>query len=108
MLGAGNLDLLNRAVRGMPAKGAVVEIGSFAGLSINHIIHMMRQAGRSNAVFSVDEWRFEGAQDGTIQGSSVRFADYREHVIDTFQRCLMLFHADSLPYHVVVSSDVSE
>jgi hypothetical protein len=105
MLGPGNLDLLNHAVLGMPAKGAVVEIGSFAGLSINHVIHMMRQAGRSNSVFSVDEWRFEGWQDCIIQDSSVQFADYREHVIDTFRRCLMLFHADSLPYHVVVSSD---
>jgi hypothetical protein len=28
----GNLDLFSHAVRGMPEKGAVIEIGSFAGL----------------------------------------------------------------------------
>ena len=105
MVAAGNLDLLSHAVRGMPEKGAVIEIGSFAGLSINHIIHMMRQARRSNSVVSVDEWHFEGAHDGIIPNSSVLFASYREHVIDTFRRNLMLFHADSLPYHVVSSSD---
>lgn len=104
-LGVGNLDLFNHALRDMPEKGAVIEIGSFAGLSINHIIHMMRQAGRSNSVVSVDEWHFEGARDGVIPCSSVHYDNYREHVIDTFRRNLMLFHADSLPYHIVSGSD---
>ena len=105
MLTPANLHLISHAVNGMPEEGAVIEIGSFAGLSLNHIIHMLRQAGRSNPVISVDEWQFEGGNQGAIPGSAVLFADYREHVIDTFRRNLMLFHADSLPHHIVSSSD---
>jgi len=105
MLFGGNLPLMSHALRAMPASGAVIEIGSFAGLSLNHIIHMMQQAGRSNPVFSVDEWHFEGSDQEFIPGSAVRFADYREHVIDTFRRNLTLFHRDSLPHHVVSNSD---
>jgi hypothetical protein len=43
MLTIHNAALMNHAVRNMPERGAVVEIGSFAGLSLNHIIHMMQQ-----------------------------------------------------------------
>ena len=105
MLSSSNLPLFNYSIRHMPESGAVVEIGSFAGLSLNHILHMMKQSGRSNPVLSVDEWHFEGASQGVIPGSSVTFAAYRDHVIETFKRNLMLFHADRLPYHVATSSD---
>ena len=104
MLDPGNLALMSHSIRAMPDAGAVIEIGSFAGLSLNHIIHMMRQAGRLNSVFSVDEWRF-GGDNSLIPGSSVRFPDCRDHVIETFRRNLLLFHSERLPRHIVVSSD---
>ena len=105
MLAPSNLALLSHSIRTMPETGAVIEIGSFAGLSLNHIIHMMRQAGRSNPVFSVDEWHFEGSGTSLIPGSSVQFADYRNHAIESFRRNLLLFHSDRLPNHIVSSSD---
>jgi hypothetical protein len=105
MLVQSNLALMSHSIRAMPDTGAVIEIGSFAGLSLNHIIHMMGQVGRSNPVFSVDEWHFEGSDKSLIPGSSVQFSDYRNHVIDTFRRNVLLFHADHLPHHIVVSSD---
>jgi hypothetical protein len=94
------------AVRLAAGGGAVIEIGSFAGLSLNHIIHMMRQARRSNPIFSVDEWHFENSDVlQLIPGSSVRFVDYRDLVVDTFRRNLLLFQPDRLPHHMVCSSD---
>lgn len=104
MLAPSNLGLINHALRGMPEEGSVIEIGSFAGLSLNHIIHFMQQAGRTNPLVSVDEWYFEGARD-FLPGSAVSFVDYREHVMDTFRRNLSLFHPNSLPHHVVANSD---
>ncbi|MGA8755003.1 MAG: class I SAM-dependent methyltransferase [Stellaceae bacterium] len=105
MLASSNLALMDHAIRTMPDAGAVIEIGSFAGLSLNHILHIMKQIRRSNLVFSVDEWHFEGSEKRLIPGSSVQFSDYREHVIDTFRRNLLLFHSGQLSHHIVASSD---
>jgi hypothetical protein len=105
MLVPGNLALLNHSIQRMPETGVVIEIGSFAGLSLNHIIHMMTQTGRSNVVFSVDEWNFENINNSLIPGSSVNFSDYRELAIDTFRRNVLLFHSNQLPHHIGVSSD---
>jgi len=109
-LDEGNLSMLDYAIRNMP-EGAVVEIGSFAGLSLNHILHMMELAGKSNPVFSVDEWHFKGRFKGdddearAIPGSSLRFGDYRKHVIETFRRNLIFFHGNRLPHHIATNSD---
>jgi hypothetical protein len=106
MLVQSNLALMNHSIRAMPDGGAVIEVGSFAGLSLNHIIHMMKQAGRSNSIFSMDEWQFENSDMSQfIPGSSVRFVDYRACVIDTFRRNLVLFQPDQLPHHIESSSD---
>jgi hypothetical protein len=80
-----------------------VEIGSFAGPSLNHILHMMQQSQRSNSVESVDEWDFEGASRDLISGSGISLAAYRDHMIETFKRNLMLFHADCVPRHITAS-----
>lgn len=100
-----NLPLFDHAIQRMPDHGAVVEVGSWCGLSLNHIIHMMQEIGRSNLVFSVDEWHFEGSGALLIPRSKVRFSDYRDLAIDTFRRNLLLFHSDRLPHHIVASSD---
>jgi Methyltransferase domain len=104
-LNSDNLPLFNHAIQRMPEGGAVVEIGSWCGMSINHLIHMMQNTGRSNEVFSVDEWQFEGSGASRIPGSNILFSDYRDLAIDTFRRNLMLFHPDRLPHHIVASSD---
>jgi Methyltransferase domain len=117
-LNSDNLPLFNHAIQRMPEGGAVVEVGSWCGMSINHLIHMMQNTGRSNEVFSVDEWHFEdgdffgdgvkvAARSGALRipGSNILFSDYRDLAIDTFRRNLMLFHPDRLPHHIVASSD---
>lgn len=107
MLHSGNPHLISHAIEHLPPGGAVVEIGSFAGLSINLIIYLMRKHMRDNPVYSVDPWHFEGARNsGLIPGSAVAFADYRAHVIDTFRRNVMLFSGDRLPQHIELESDV--
>ena len=54
-----NIELFAYCVEHLPSDAAIVEIGSFAGLSLNHIIHFLRRSDRHNLVFSVDEWKFE-------------------------------------------------
>jgi hypothetical protein len=107
MLRASNLDLFAHCIERLPSIAPVVEIGSFAGLSLNHIIYLLRRAKLPNPVFSVDAWTFERSNSGEhLEGScGVTVSSYREHAIDTFRRNVILFSSDRLPHHIQLSSD---
>jgi hypothetical protein len=106
MLDPGNVWLFDRCIPELPA-GAVVEIGSFCGLSLNHIIYLLIKHERNNPVFSADEWLFEGALDGApvLHDTSIPAVPYRELVIETFRRNITLFSGHRLPHHIAASSD---
>jgi hypothetical protein len=106
MLDPGNLYLFERCIRRMP-EGAVIEIGSFCGLSLNHILLFLSQFGRTNPVFSVDPWEFEGfSQNSThLDGTKIPSSPYRQHVIDSFRRNVEFFNGDRLPFHMPLSSN---
>lgn len=105
MLNKRNVRLMAYCIERLPSDAAVVEIGSFGGLSLNHMIHLLRRYGRSNPLFSADDWSFETSPQGMIAGSAVSFDAYRAHVKDTFRRNVMLFSGDRLPHHIELSSD---
>ena len=106
MLYRGNIDLFAHCLARLPSNAPIIEIGSFAGLSLNHLILFLRRAGRDNLVFSVDAWKFEVPDGGkTIEGSSITFDEYRAHVIETFRRNVTLFSGQRLPHHIELNSD---
>jgi len=107
MLVGSNIDLFAYCINRLPNNtGAVIEIGSFAGLSLNHLILLLKKAQRGNPVLSVDEWIFEGANFGhCIPGTSASFDDYRRLAIETFRSNVMLFNGDRLPHHIELSSN---
>lgn len=107
MLDPGNAYLFERCIREMPGDAAVVEIGSFCGLSLNHIIYLLRRHGRANPVFSSDAWEFEGFSAGArfLEGTRIEAMPYQQHVIDTFRRNVEFFSADRLPHHIRLGSD---
>jgi hypothetical protein len=115
MLMKSNLDLFAYCIDRLPnSTGAVIEIGSFAGLSLNHLILLLKKTRRENSVFSVDEWIFENASEWIfeyasfghcIAGTSTPFDEYRRLVIDTFRSNVMLFNGDRLPHHIELSSN---
>jgi hypothetical protein len=101
-----NLALLAHCVDRLPSNAAIVEIVSFAGLSLNHIVRLLRMGNRINPMFSVDEWKFEGYEAGQkIENTCVSFDEYRAHVIETFRRNVQLFSRDRLPHHIEIDSD---
>lgn len=106
MLHAGNVDLFAYCIERLPTADPIIEIGSFCGLSVNHIIHLLRKLGRANRVFGADSWCFADAVRGqNIDGSHVAFDAYREHVVTTYRRNVELFSVDQLPYHIQRTSD---
>jgi len=102
-LNPGNVELFDYCFANLPSRAPVIEIGSFAGLSLNTIIHLLRRHGRSNPVFSVDEWSLDGPAE--VYNSSVPLEEYRQLVIETFRRNVSVFSRGSLPHHIVSSSD---
>jgi hypothetical protein len=107
MLAPSNIDLMAFCLTRLPSDAPLIEIGSFTGLSLNHMIYFLRRDQRPNQVFSVDEWHFEGASlDRPIENTSILYDDYRDHVVETFRRNVQLFSGDRLPFHIQLSSDV--
>jgi hypothetical protein len=104
MVYGGNLALFSYCIEHLPSGAPLIEIGSFAGLSLNYLILFLRRAGRTNPVFSVDDWKFEDYPRGElIEG--VPFEAYRAHVVETFRRNVTLFSGDRLPHHIELDSD---
>jgi hypothetical protein len=104
MLQSGNIELFSHCITHLRSNAPIIEIGSFAGRSLTYIIHLLRRTSRTNKVFSVDEWVFENARPGDKIGVIVPFDAYREQVIETFRRNVMLFSGDRLPHHIELNS----
>ena len=126
-----NLRLFDHCLRSLPSNAPVLEIGSFLGLSLIHITHLLRKNGCGNPVFSVDDWsyatawNYASASPGTealehlrdqlhqytdgpdhlIEGSAVTLGDFRSHCIETFRRNVELFSRDCMPHHIALSAD---
>jgi hypothetical protein len=103
--GAGNLAAFDHAIRRMPAGGAVVEIGSFLGLSTNILAYLLIKYGRPNGLFTADPWTFERTEEplsGYFDGSTDAYRDYAKHVFTLNAR---LFSPSRLPFTVQAPSD---
>jgi methyltransferase family protein len=109
MLNDYNIRLFDHCVQHLPSAAPLVEIGSFAGLSLNTLVHLLRKHDRPNSIFSVDEWTLfgeKGSPESLLAGSHVTQGEYRTHTIETFRRNVTLFSGDRLPHHIAVGSDV--
>jgi predicted O-methyltransferase YrrM len=105
MLSDHNILLMERAVKQMPDTGVVLEIGSFAGLSANVILHLLNKHNRSHELLCVDAWIYEGYNDHTppvpahIDGRiDVKRQDYTNYIRSGFINSIKLFQPNRLPY----------
>lgn len=100
-----NIELFMYCIENLPSGNPIIEIGSFAGMSLNHLIYFLRCEDRKNLVYSVDGWTFEGSRPGPITAKvPLTFEQYRTHVINTFRGNMMTFCPDRLPHHIELSS----
>jgi len=107
MLDPGNVYLFDYCIRHLPSNAPIVEIGSFCGLSLNHISYFLRKYGCPNLLFSSDAWEFEGFTRGAefLDGTELGAIPYQQHVIETFRTNVSFFSGDRLPYHIRLASD---
>lgn len=105
MLNPGNAWSMDYAVRHLPAGSALVEIGSFAGLSANVICHLLRKHGRSNSFYTCDNWDVTGhGETRRIDGSVLTFPEYAAYVKESFLRNVAFFSPGNRPHAVETSS----
>jgi len=98
--GDGNLVAFDFAIGHMPDEGAVLEIGSFLGLSICTISYLMWLHGRSHPLFSCDPWDFEGTAEPIGGFFDASTSEYREYCVEVFKRNIRLYAKHHLPYSV--------
>lgn len=108
MLDDGNIIAMDYALRHLPTTGAIVEIGSFCGLSTNVLTHLMRRNSHpGRPLFTCDPWLFEGADqpDVPMGDGGITFGDYRELVKQSFIRNVRAFSRHSLPHTLEMLSE---
>jgi len=112
MLHEGNIYLMDYAIKNMPEADAVLEIGSWGGLSTNLQLHLMRKYGRKEQFLGCDPWIYEGIHDetkgpaDTIDGNDLlKRTEYMDYIMQSFQRSVQLFQPNDLPYTIRATSD---
>ncbi|QQS49022.1 MAG: class I SAM-dependent methyltransferase [Acidobacteriota bacterium] len=106
MLDRGNLYCFDYAIRNLPPDSSIVEIGSFSGLSTNVITRYKGLHGVKSPIFTCDKWEFEGAEGGgSLAGSSITHAEYRQFVRENFIRNVRMFSRNDLPHTIELFSD---
>jgi hypothetical protein len=101
----GNLRAFDHAVRHMPDKGAIVEIGSFLGLSTNIIAYLTVKYRRNNPFFTCDPWVFEDTDKPVGGYFDASGDDFRIYAKKTFMRNVEIFSGSRKPYTMEAFSD---
>jgi hypothetical protein len=101
----GNCYCFNHALRHMPEGGAVIEIGSFLGASINVMSYMMIRYKRNNTLFNADPWLFEETENliGGFYDASA--PSCREYAKSTYINNTRTFSEKKLPHTIEALSD---
>lgn len=103
--GDGNLAAFDHAVRHMPVGGAVIEVGSFLGLSTNIIAYLLIKYSRPNVFFTAEPWIFEGTEKPFGGYFDASTETYRRYVKEVFKKNVALFSPSHVPFTVETTSN---
>lgn len=98
--GDGNLVAFDFSIRQMPDGGAILEIGSYLGMSLCAISYLMWRHGRENPIFSCDPWDFEGTAEPIGGFFDASTAEYRRYCMDVFKRNIELYASYHVPHSI--------
>lgn len=101
----GNCHCFSHAIRHMPEGGAVIEIGSFLGVSVCALSYLLTRHGRSNPLFNADPWHFEGTEKPIGGFFDAASKEYRDYCVATYKNNVKLFAARKMPTTVEAFSD---
>ena len=105
MFDRNNLYSMDLAIRTMP-EGDVLEIGSYAGLSANVIVHLLRMHGRERRFFACDKRVFEEPLGSDyVARLHVGPEAFRDFIKASLIRHLSFFSSGHEPYVMEMTSD---
>lgn len=104
-MGDGNSHCFNHAIRHMPDGGAVIEIGSFLGVSVSVISYYLTRLGRTNKLFNADPWHFEGTEKPLGGFFDASRDIYRDYCVESYKRNVSLFCEQNMPATIRAFSD---
>ncbi|WP_420571722.1 class I SAM-dependent methyltransferase [Kordia sp.] len=103
---------MDYAIQHMPNDGIVLEIGSYAGLSTNVMLHLLHKYHKKHTFVGCDAWIYEGFNDHTgiiekhIDGKpDVSRTDYVAYLKNAFINAATLLHPNTKPYTCHLASD---
>jgi len=112
MLKEGNIYLMDFAIQNMPDEGIVLEIGSYAGLSTNVILHLLENHNKNNTFVGCDAWIYEGFNDYKIKSNKfidgsnkISRIEYCNYIKRAFINSINLLHPNRKPYTCHLTSD---
>jgi hypothetical protein len=112
MLHEGNIYLMDYAIQNMPDKGIIFEIGSYAGLSTNVLLHLLEKYDKKHLFVGCDAWIYEGFKDHTgiidehiDAKTDVTRAAYVAYLKNAFINAAKLLHPNTKPYTCHLTSD---
>ncbi len=104
MLPNGNILQMNYAIQHLPKEGAVVEIGSYGGLSAAVILYLLQKHQCDTKFFSTDPWIYEsytreGQQIAFIDGCTrITKANYHHYMKSAFMNAMQFLQPHQLPH----------
>jgi hypothetical protein len=101
----GNIRAFECCVRNMPLNGAMVEIGSFLGLSTNILAYAAHKYQRNNPFFTCDAWKFAGSDKPKAGYFSTATKEYRDWVMTIYRMNLSMFSPTFAPHTIEAFSD---
>jgi hypothetical protein len=105
MLRLVNVWSFDHALACMPSGARAVEIGCFAGLSTNVLVHLMARHGVASPLFCCDPWDMGPPGVAVSPDVRVTLAELGPFVRESFVRNTSLFSAERLPHALASSSD---
>jgi len=101
----GNCHCFSHAIRHMPEGGAVIEIGSFLGVSVSALSYLLLRHGRTSRLFNADPWMFEETEKPIGGFFDAASREYRDYCVETYKRNISLFAGRNPPTTVEAMSD---
>jgi hypothetical protein len=98
------LAAFDYAIRNMPSSGAIVEIGSFLGLSTNLLAYLALKHRRDNPFFTVEPWIMLDVDEPISGYFDVTSEDFRLYAKETFIRNTTTFSPSRLPHTIELTS----
>lgn len=114
MLIRGNLYAFDFAIRHLPSDSAVLEIGSYCGLSTNVLTYFLEKHHRNNPLFTCDTWEYFGEKDHLTPDEHylqmvgehpfLTREAYMQFVRKSFEENVKMFSSRRLPFSYALSS----